>query len=157
VTYGRRQKEKLRCQLTPDDIGRADVERKHLESLLKDRISFLLLFAPVLVAAAYSINDRYLKAIVLTVGNLIVLLLGFGIWRTTMLVNEALKDIRSYSHQPYTRYCQTVSFPWNANWTLLFVPVIFFLMFGYLAFRVWTAPIPRYNASCHSVSFYTCR
>jgi hypothetical protein len=37
-------------------IERIDAERKHLEGLLKDRISFFLLYAPVLVAASYNIQ-----------------------------------------------------------------------------------------------------
>ena len=64
------------------DINRIDAERKHLEGLLKDRISFFLLFAPVLVAASYNIRDHPLiRAWVLLTGTVVSLLLALAIYR----------------------------------------------------------------------------
>jgi hypothetical protein len=54
-----------------ETIDRVDGERKHLEGLLKDRINFFLIFAPVLVAASYDIEDLQIRAGVLVSGAVV--------------------------------------------------------------------------------------
>ena len=75
-----------------DAIDRIDAERKHLEGLLKDRISFFLLFAPVLVAASYNIANLRIRTAVLGLGTVVSLLLAFAILRTHRLAVVAGLD-----------------------------------------------------------------
>jgi hypothetical protein len=114
-------------------IERIDAERKHLEGLLKDRISFFLLFAPVLVAASYNIQDLAIRAGVLAIGTAVSLLLALAILRTHRFVQLALEDILQDDEHPYTRYRNAVRFPPNANRLLVAIPFILTAMFAWLA------------------------
>jgi hypothetical protein len=116
-----------------EDTAKVDLERKHLEGLLKDRISFFLLFAPVLVAASYNIANLWIRGWVLLVGTLVSFLLSVAILRTHLFVELALKDILKDAEHPYTRYRKAVWFRLNANWLLLPIPFILTGMFGWLA------------------------
>jgi hypothetical protein len=123
-----------------DDTERVDVERKHLEGLLKDRISFFLLFAPVLVAASYNINNNLgIRAGVLGIGTLISLLLSLAIYRTHRFVELALKDILQDAQHPYTRYRAAIRFPPNANKLLIPIPFVLTAMFGWLTIVAFCA------------------
>jgi hypothetical protein len=116
-----------------DAIDRIDAERKHLEGLLKDRISFFLLFAPVLVAASYNIANLRIRTAVLGLGTVVSLLLAFAILRTHRFVELALDDIRRDPEHPYTRYQTAIRFPPNANWLLVWIPFLLSAMFLFLA------------------------
>ena len=116
-----------------DAIDRIDAERKHLEGLLKDRISFFLLFAPVLVAASYNIANLRIRTAVLGLGTVVSLLLAFAILRTHRFVELALDDIRRDPEHPYTRYQAAIRFPPNANWLLVWIPFLLSAMFLFLA------------------------
>jgi len=105
-------------------IDRIDAERKHLEGLLKDRISFFLIFTPVLVAASYNIPDCRIRAGVLATGTVVSLLLALAIYRTHFFVQMALNDIIEDEQHPYAIYEKAIRFPPNANWILIPVPFI---------------------------------
>ena len=111
-------------------IERVDAERKHLEGLLKDRISFFLLFAPVLVAASYNIHDLLIRAGVLGIGTMVSFLLALAILRTHRFVDLALGDILQGEQHPYTKYRKAIRFPPNANRLLIWISFILTAMFA---------------------------
>jgi len=115
-----------------ENTDRVDAERKHLEGLLKDRISFFLLFAPVLVAASYNIHDLQIRAGVLATGTVVSFLLALAILRTHRFVQLALKDILQDEQHPYTKYWKAIRFPPNANRLLISIPFILSAMFAWL-------------------------
>jgi len=112
------------------ETRRVDRERKHLEGLLKDRINFYLVFASVFMLGLSRIDDRWVKVWALFIITAVSLLIALAVLRTHRLVEAALRDIRLDANHPYTRYRNTIAFPWNANWILLYVPFILTLFFA---------------------------
>ena len=128
-----------------------DAERKHLEGLLKDRISFFILFAPVIVGAVYTIDDSRVRAWILLTATVVSVLLALAILRTTRLVGLALNEIRhEHQDQPYVDYYNRIRLPPDANWILIFVPFILSAMLGWLtavAFLTCERRVPNMPAS----------
>lgn len=107
-----------------------DRERKHLEGLLKDRINFYLVFASVFMLGLSRIDSLWIKVWALFIITVVSLLITLAVLRTHRLVEAALRDIRRDENHPYTRYRSTIAFPWNANWILLYVPIILTVFFA---------------------------
>jgi hypothetical protein len=114
-----------------------DSERKHLEILLMNRISFYLIFAPVYLQFVYqSTLESWMRMVALGVGTVASILLGLAIWRTEGLVQEALNEIKGFAdpEHPYARYKKLVLCPWNANKVLLGIPVVITFLFAVLTY-----------------------
>ena len=112
------------------DIERIDNERKHLEGLLKDRINFYIVFASVFMVGLSQIADEWIRAWALLAMTLVSLLITLAVVRTHRFVEAALADIRADDGHPYTKYWKNIAFPWDANWSLVFVPVVLTLFFA---------------------------
>ena len=113
-----------------DKIEKVNSERKHLEGLLKDRISFYLVFASVFFAGLYRM-DESARLVALIAGTLVSFILGLAIWRSHRLVTKALEEINDIDpDHPYIRYRKDICFPPNANKLLLSIPIIITLLFG---------------------------
>jgi uncharacterized membrane protein (Fun14 family) len=83
------------------DLTRVDVERKHLEGLLKDRINFYLVFASVFMVGLSRIDNDKVRVAALAAITIVSLLIGLAILRTHLLVRKALVDIKT-DKQPRT-------------------------------------------------------
>jgi len=102
-----------------------------LEGLLKDRINFYLVFASVFMLGLSRIDGGYwIKAWALLTITIVSLLIALAVIRTHRLVEATLRDIRRDETHPYTRYRGNIAFPPNANWILLYVPIILTLFFA---------------------------
>jgi hypothetical protein len=118
--------------MEPTDPLRINDERKHLEGLLKDRINFFLVFAPVVLGAAYNIKDEDIRAWLLLFATGVSLLISLAVLRTHLLVQQALKEVLSDPSHPFTRYRNAVPFPPNANLFLVPIPFLVTLALGVL-------------------------
>lgn len=83
-----------------------DSERKHLENLLMNRISFYLIFAPVYLQFVYqSTVESWMRMVALGIGTVASVLLGLAIWRTECLVQKALNEVEGLEPEhPYARF-----------------------------------------------------
>lgn len=111
-----------------------DAERKHLEGLLKDRLNFFLVFASVFLLGSYRIMDPLVHRYTLFAGTLVSILMLLAVFRTHRLVQKALKRLEADENHPYTQLKKDLKFPWNANYSLLAIPVILTCLFLFLAF-----------------------
>jgi hypothetical protein len=111
-------------------LDRVDVERRHLEGLLKDRINFYLVFASVFMLGLSRIEDSGVRVWALATITLVSFLIGLAVVRTHRLVQRALEEIRRDTGHPYTRYRAAVKFPPNANKILVFIPFILTTFFA---------------------------
>lgn len=112
-------------------FAEVDLERKHLERLLTNRINFYLIFAPVYLQFVHQIGiESRMGLFALGIGTFVSVLLGLAIWRTHCLVQKALDEIVEFKPpHPYARYKQEISFPWNANKVLLWIPLVITFLF----------------------------
>jgi hypothetical protein len=104
-------------------------EREHLESLYQERINFFVVFASVVVVGFGEIHDRPILIGALWAMTLVSTAITLSIIRTFRLVMKALAEIKADHTHPYTRYWHAVSFPWDANKSLVCVPVILTIFF----------------------------
>ena len=111
-----------------------DNERKHLESLLKDRINFYLVFASLFIAGTVSANDidPTVRTWILYVGAAVSLLLCAAVIRTTWLVERALNRLDT-SHPLVTLRAGSNCILLNANYHLVLIPVIMSALFIWMA------------------------
>jgi len=107
-----------------------DTERKHLETLLKDRINFYMVFSPVYLIGAFEVTEPF-KDMALWTGFAIPALMSLAIIRTTCLVVRALN--RLPKKHLYNTLASGFEFLPNANYTLLPIPVLGTLLFLCLA------------------------
>ena len=86
-----------------NDRKEMDAERKHLETLLKDRLNFYLVFASLFVLGLYRgpVSSPAVE-VLLTAGTMVSLLLFLAVLRTYLLVSAALRELRSYTMHPST-------------------------------------------------------
>jgi hypothetical protein len=116
----------------PEKIERVDLERKHLEGLLKDRIHFYLVFSSLFFVGLYHL-DKPIRRIGLIAGTLVSIILCLAIIRTFRLVRLALKDIENIDRtHPYIRYREAIRIPPNANTLLVLIPILLTCLFGVL-------------------------
>ena len=116
------------------DSAEFDAERKHLEGLLKDRINFYLVFSSLLLVGVFKIFDPEVRMLALRVGTVVSFLITLVVIRTTVLVDNALRKIRKDHEHPYTQISRRYSYFWNANYSLVGIPIIVTGLFLYLAF-----------------------
>ena len=108
-------------------------ERKHLEGLLKDRISFHLVFSSLFLVGVDRLSSPGLRLVGLLAGTIVSALLSLAVLRTYVLVQEGLKLTRSNPQHPYTVLCSRARrFPVNANHLVIGVPFILTLFFAIL-------------------------
>ena len=107
-----------------------DVERKHLEGLLKDRINFYLVFVSVFLLGLSRLDFPQLRVFLLAAVTVVSAAISLAVLRTYRLVEKALEALPT-SH-PYKKFRAEVRFPPNANWFLvpvpLFLTVLFFIL-----------------------------
>ena len=120
-----------------------DAERKHLEGLLKDRLNFFLVFASVFLLGSFRIPNPTVHRVTLLGGLGVSALFFLAVLRTHRIVERALRCLRSDNSHPYGALTKGMWFPWNANVSLLMIPVVLMLLFGYLALDPRAAPQPR--------------
>jgi hypothetical protein len=128
--------------MTTDNLGgstnsddRYDSERKHLESLLKDRMNFYLVFSSVFLLGAFRIegSDSVARILALSAGTIVSLLIALAVVRTNRLVGRVLAQL-SDGH-PYQVVKRCMCFPPNANHLLIAVPFILTTLFALLTVR----------------------
>lgn len=113
-------------------IKQIDNERKHLESLLSNRLNFYFVFVAVMLPSSLNMANPY-KAILLFIGTLVSIFLSLAVWRTHLLVKMALEEmVKEYPAHPYSKYKDRINFPPNANTLLLYIPIILTIFFGLL-------------------------
>lgn len=120
-------------------IKEVDVERKHLEGLLKDRINFHIVFASIFITSLSEIQKSGMKIAALGIVTAVSMLIALAVLRTHLLVEEALKEIKNGSAHPYKQYHNKVWFRCDANTLLVFVPFLisgFFLVV--LCMSLWS-------------------
>src|SRR5215467_14687154 len=107
-----------------------DVERKHLEGLLKDRINFYLVFVSVFLLGLSRLDFPEVRIYLLGAVTVVSAAISLAVWRTYRLVGKALKALPG--DHPYKKFRNEVSFPPNANWFLVPIPafltVLFFIL-----------------------------
>lgn len=110
-----------------------DIERKHLEVLLKDRINFYLVFSSLFLLGAVQIETSGLeyKKWIFLAGSSVSLLMGLAIVRTTILVQRVLKKLEA--DHPYKVVKKCICFPPNANYLLVIIPFILTGLFVWMA------------------------
>jgi hypothetical protein len=105
-------------------IDKVDPERKHLETLYQERINFYIVFASVFVVGLSEMKEGGVKVASLWAMTLVSTAIMLSVIRTFRLVRKALADIKADEHHPYTQYQSKIKFPWDANISLVSVPVI---------------------------------
>ena len=119
------------------EIERFDVERKHLEGLLKDRLNFYIVFAAVFLLGSLNLTWVRARAWVLTGGTIVSLLIGIAVVRTHRLVGKTLAELEKDETHPYTIIKQRVRIPPNANGFLVAIPFVLTALFAGLAIVLW--------------------
>jgi hypothetical protein len=120
-------------------------ERRHFESLFKDRISLQLVFSTLLLYAVYRgvapglqlslpiIGELSLQHAIMWVGVFVSAALSQAVFRTYQLVQRTLDEITDrWPADPYPTYVTKVSF-WNANHSLLSASFVLTLLLLLLA------------------------
>lgn len=130
----------MKCNNREADLEDWDNERKHLESLLKDRLNFYLVYASLFVIGSLRLKvvapELYFP--VLIIGAVVSFLIAVAVWRTYVLVRQALAKIKSYDHHPYTSLCKEIQFwRYDANHPLLAIPFLMTAFYGYLIWKSW--------------------
>lgn len=106
-----------------------DPERKHLETLYQERINFYIVFASVFVVGLSEMKEGGVKVAALWAMTLVSSAITLSVIRTFRLVRKALADIKKDVHHPYTQYQSQIKFPWDANISLVSVPIIMTVFF----------------------------
>jgi len=104
-----------------------DLERKHLEGLLKDRINFYLVFVSVFLLGLSHLDFPELRIYLLGAVTIVSAAISIAVWRTYRLVAQALKALPT--DHPYKKFRKEVRFPPNANWFLVPIPSFLTLLF----------------------------
>jgi hypothetical protein len=121
-------------------VEAVNVERKHLETLLQQRINFHLLFASVFVAGMANVPDPVIKFWALAMISVISALIAWAVCRTYDLVEQALTVLRNDKSQPYSVFSRNARIKTNANHILLAVPIFLTACFATAAvFYGWKA------------------
>jgi hypothetical protein len=110
-------------------IEDVDPERKHLEKLYQERINFYIVFASVFVVGLSEMKEGGVKVASLWAMTLVSTAIMLSVIRTFRLVRKALADIKKHVHHPYTEYQSKIKFPWDANISLVSVPIILTVFF----------------------------
>ena len=120
------------------DVDAVNAERKHLETLLQNRVNFHLLFASVFIAGLANLNDPTVRLAALVAISFISVFLAFAVLRSYLLVQQALKEIRK-EDTPYGRYCKArrARLVPNANHFLLAVPICLTIAFVLATVFYW--------------------
>ena len=86
-----------------------DQERQYLEQLLNTRFNFHLVFSSLFIVGIYTADlEGKASGIALIMGAIISLVIALSVLRTTWLVEEALKILRSDAKHPYTTLYEAV-------------------------------------------------
>ena len=114
-----------------NDKREMDAERKHLETLLKDRLNFYLVFASLFVLGLYRGIPSPEFEVLLVAGMIISLMLFLAVLRTHRLVQAALTEIKGYQpRHPYRQLVDRVAWPRvDANKYLILIPLVLTLAF----------------------------
>src|SRR5271170_7055368 len=124
-------------------IDKVDPERKHLETLYQERINFYIVFASVFVVGLSEMKEGGVKVASLWAMTLVSTAIMLSVIRTFRLVRKALADIKADEHHPYTRYQSKISFPWDANISLVSVPIILTAFFWWATIHYSRLPGPK--------------
>lgn len=110
-----------------------------MEKLFSDRINFYLVFAAGVFIFLLDKNPCNTYAVpILLCTFLISILMLFALWRTFLLVNRVLKEIKdAYHMEVYSESAKAITFPVNANKYLIAVPIVLLLYFGYALARLF--------------------
>jgi hypothetical protein len=114
-------------------IEKVDPERKHLETLYQERINFYIVFASVFVVGLADMKPGFMRVAAVWTITLVSTAIMLSVIRTFRLVRKALADIKKDVHHPYTQYQSKIKFPWDANISLVAVPLILTVFFWCVA------------------------
>jgi hypothetical protein len=138
-------------------VDAVNVERKHLETLLQQRINFHLLFASVFVAGMAGVPDPATKFWALAMISVVSGLIVWALCRTYDLVEQALTVLRNDETQPYSVFSRHARIKTNANSILLAAPVFLTTCFVaaavFYGWKAWGRPVEAVDRPIPSVVY----